>query len=95
MNHGAVVSTFAKLGKGCIVRHFAQSGFGKDSYEDAEGSFEVILESIATSCEKGKDRVSGDEESPSNGKVKGLDKDKGRPEHAGPPAQAKGKKNGS
>jgi hypothetical protein len=56
INHGTVVSTFAKLlkgGKGCMLRHFAQSDFGKGDYDgvDAE-SFEVTLQSIETACEK-------------------------------------------
>jgi len=57
VNHGAVVSTFAKLGKGCIVRHFAQSDFGKADYDAVDSDlFEVTLMSIKTSCDKQKDK---------------------------------------
>jgi hypothetical protein len=65
INHGAVVSTFAHLllgGNGCLIRHFAQSDFGKGEYGDGDGdgdgdTLEVTLDSIETSCAKGKDKV--------------------------------------
>jgi hypothetical protein len=75
VNHGTVVSTFARLlqgGNGCMIKLFAQSGFGKDGYEDAEGELAVTLDSIATACsKKGKsDSVSGDDDdSESRGKA--------------------------
>ena len=59
INHGTVVSTFAKLlngGNGCLIRHFAQSDFGKGDYDPVDGvdaeSFEVTLQSIETACDK-------------------------------------------
>lgn len=73
VNHGAVVSTFARLGKGCIVRHFAQSDFGKADYDDPKPElFEVTLQSIKTSCDKQKDKDSVgtlDDDASSGGKA--------------------------
>lgn len=106
INHGTIVSTFANLlqgGKGCIIRHFAQSDFGKADYDEADvTTFEVTLQSIMTSCEKGKDRVENLEEDDSSSAGKGKAnapgqlKDKGRPDHVpGPPAHAGKKGNDS
>jgi hypothetical protein len=74
INHGTVVSTFAKLlqgGHGCLIRHFAQSDFGKGDYDgvDAE-SFEVTLQSFETACNKKvkDDSVDDDDDSESRGK---------------------------
>ena len=56
INHGTVVSTFAKLlqgGHGCLIRHFAQSDFGKGDYDEVDAeSFEVTLQSFETACNK-------------------------------------------
>lgn len=58
ISHGSVVSTFAHLlgpGKGCLMRHFAQSDFGKADYDEPQtDTFEVTLQSILTSCDKQK-----------------------------------------
>ena len=86
INHGTVVSTFANLldgGKGCIIRHFAQSDFGKGDYDDPDTeSFEVTLQSIKTSCDKQKDKNSvetadgDDDESGGKTNAPGQNKDK-------------------
>ena len=68
ITHGTIVSTFAKLlgeGKGCLIRHFAQSDYGKADYTDAdlsEDAFSVTLESHKTACEKGKPSFDGDDD---------------------------------
>jgi len=57
LNHGTVVSTMAKQfgpGKGCVMRFIAQSDWGKDSYEVAEGDPIVTLDTLTTSCDKNK-----------------------------------------
>ena len=78
INHGKVVSTFAKLlkgGNGCLIRHFAQSDFGKGEYEVADGEsvdevLEVTLQSFETACNKKvkSDSVDDDDDSESRGK---------------------------
>jgi hypothetical protein len=85
INHGMVVSTFAKLlqgGNGCLIRHFAQSDFGKGDYDEVDAeSFEVTLKSIETACNKKvkSDSVDDDDDSESRGKANApgqQDKDK-------------------
>jgi hypothetical protein len=100
VNHGTVVSTFARLlqgGNSCMIKLFAQSDFGKDGYEDAEGELAVTLDSIATACTKGKSGsvgVEDDSESPGKANAPGQqDKDKPAKGKSGEaPGQAK--KNG-
>lgn len=82
INHGKVVSTFAKLlqgGNGCLIKLFAQSDFGKGEYEGADAAtFEVELDSYETACAKGKDKVKADPDGGPNGKnnAPGQEKDK-------------------
>lgn len=79
VNHGTVVSTFAKLlqgGNGCLIRHFAQSDFGKGDYDEVDaGSFEVTLESFETACKKKakKDAVEESSSIDDSSNVKGKD----------------------
>lgn len=65
INHGKVVSTFAHLlkgGNGCLIRHFAQSDFGKGDYDEVDAeSFEVTLQSFETACSKNKDKKVDDD----------------------------------
>ncbi len=76
INHGTIVSTFAKLlkgGNGCLIRHFAQSDFGKGDYDEVDAeSFEVTLASFETACNnKGRsDSVDDDDESASESRGK-------------------------
>ncbi len=58
INHGTIVSTFARLlqgGNGCLIRLFAQSDYGKADYVDGEGAaaLTVLLSSHETACKKG------------------------------------------
>lgn len=58
INHGTIVSTFARLlqgGNGCLIRHFAQSDYGKADNVDGEGgdAMTVLLSSQETACKKG------------------------------------------
>ncbi len=89
VNHGTVVSTFANLlqgGNGCMIRHFAQSDFGKGDYEPVDeesldAALEVTLDSFETACnKKGRsDSVDDDDDSESRGKANApgqRDKDK-------------------
>ncbi len=91
INHGTVVSTFANLlqgGNGCLIRHFAQSDFGKGDYEEVTGAdateeevkvaLEVTLDSFETACnKKGKsDSVDGDDDAKGKDKAPGQKKDK-------------------
>ena len=70
INHGTIVSTFAKLlqgGNGCLIRHFAQSDFGKGDYGDLDAeSFEVTLDSFETACNKKHKQESVDDDSTSD-----------------------------
>lgn len=58
VNHGSVVSTFAKLlqgGNGCLIRLFAQSDYGKSDADEVDGGdLEFVLEQAETSCSKKK-----------------------------------------
>ena len=73
VNHGTVVSTFAHLlggGKGCIMRLFSQSDFGKGEYEVSDPAlFDVTLDSIATSCTNQRDRVLGVDDDSTSGET--------------------------
>ena len=58
INHGTIVSTFARLlkgGNGCLIKLFAQSDYGKTDYVDDEGgeALTVLLSSHETACKKG------------------------------------------
>jgi|SRR5665811_127204 len=58
INHGTIVSTFARLlqgGNGCLIRLFAQSDYGKADYVVDEGAeaLSVVLSSHETACKKG------------------------------------------
>lgn len=58
INHGTIVSTFARLlkgGNGCLIKLFAQSDYGKADYVDDEGgeALTVLLSSHETACKKG------------------------------------------
>ncbi len=70
INHGTVVSTFAHLlkgGNGCLIRHFAQSDFGKGDHGDLdEESFEVTLKFFETACNKKHKQESVDDDSTSD-----------------------------
>jgi hypothetical protein len=88
VNHGMVVSTFVQTlkdsgmkGIGCLVRHVAQSDWGKDDADDTvEGAdLTVTLESLAAACSKGHGEVDGDD-GPGNSANAGN----GKPPWAGP-----------
>lgn len=93
INHGTIVSTFAKLlkgGNGCMIRHFAQSGFGKGDYDVAEGEsvdevLEVTLQSFETACNKKakNDSVDDDDDSESRGKSNAPGQNKDRSDKGG------------
>ena len=71
INHGKVVSTFAHLlpgGHGCLMRHIAQSDFGKGDYDELDAqSFELTLQAFETACVKNKDKKEKDDDSSSVG----------------------------
>lgn len=86
VNHGTVVSTFSKLfdgGNGCLIRHFAQSDFGKGDYDEMDvESFEVTLDSYATACGKDKKSVE-DDSSSEKGKDNAPGQTRERPDKGG------------
>ena len=93
INHGTIVSTFSNLlqgGNGCMIRHFAQSDFGKGDYEIAEGEtvdevLEVTLQSFETACNKKvkSDSVDDDDDSESRGKSNAPGQEKDRSDKGG------------
>ena len=106
INHGKVVSTFAHLlkgGNGCLIRHFAQSDFGKGDYDEVDAeSFEVTLQSFETACTKNKDKkvdddsasVDDDDASSGGGKANapGQNKDKSNKGNKGNKGKGQAKK---
>ena len=89
INHGTIVSTFSKLlqgGNGCMIRHFAQSDFGKGDYDEVDAeSFEVTLQSFETACDKKvkSDSVDDDDDSESHGKSNAPGQNKDRSDKGG------------
>lgn len=91
VNHGMFMKLFNSLfdgpGRGCVVRHLAQSGLGKGpeqvkagdevDFVSAEPGDTGIIEftSAETDCEKGKETL--DDEKSNNGQGNGKDEDGG------------------
>jgi hypothetical protein len=102
VNHGMFMKLFNSLyegtGRGCVVRHLAQSDLGKGEQQvqaggeavepvEAGDTGTVDFTSVEADCEHGKtvdDSADGDLEIQSNGNGNGN----GRPDHAGKPDQA-------
>lgn len=94
VNHGMFMKLFNSLyegaGRGCVVRHLAQSDLGKgeQSVKAGEETTEpteptvVDFTSISTNCESGKER--GDDDSADDGQ-RGKPDHTGKPDHPGKP----------
>ncbi|HSJ26902.1 MAG TPA: hypothetical protein VLB67_01740 [Acidimicrobiia bacterium] len=82
-NHGSYVSAFATgyegAGKGCLVRHIAQSDWGKEGF-DLSG--EDVLVQAMTSCSFNAERGNGNGNGNGNGKPEWAGQ--GKPPWAGP-----------
>lgn len=98
VNHGDVVSTFAKLlkgGNGCLIRLFAQSDYGKkvddtDTTDTTTTTTTVVEEDVPTEVTLSSIGTACDKGKSGEDKGKPDDKgqpeDKGKPENTGKPA---------
>jgi hypothetical protein len=112
VNHGMFMRLFNRIydgtGRGCVVRHLAQSDLGKGDQQVQAGDDDVIepveagdtgtidFTSVETDCERGnKDRdEAGDSELAQSGSSNGKPDHAGKPDQAGKPDHA-GKKSSS
>lgn len=105
INHGMFMRLFNSLysgdenGRGCLVRHLAQSDLGKGDQQVQAGEMapdpvapgstgSVELTTVETDCEHGRDTQSADQVSPGRPEGAGPPDHAGRPEDAGPPDHA-------
>jgi len=106
VNHGMFMKLFNRLyegtGRGCVVRHLAQSEFGKGDQQVQAGDDDVVdpveagdtgtidFSSVEADCERGK----RDKDEAGDTDLAQSGRSNGKPDHAGKPDQA-GKKSSS